>query len=325
MLRFGFVLLACIALACNNKKNETKETREKEQEFSYAGLSELFRPTSLPYQLTDTGLLKRKDTALIRFPEFDRFIADSVKNKIFSRGSKVKYYPLAEIKNPKAEAYFLVKAVSGDTKAALLISFAKDGSYAATLPFLVPDDDPGTSQTSSIDQGFTISKSSVRKKDGEVIGEGKDVYVYNGDTKQFSLIMTDLLDEQDAALINPIDTFPRTRKFAGDYVQGKRNIVSIRNGRTPNQALAFVHLEKNDGKCIGELKGEILFTSPSTAIYRQGGDPCVLQFSFTSSSVTLKEEQGCGNHRGLDCEIEGRLLKKKEARTRSSAKKGTKK
>ena len=133
------------------------------------------------------------------------------------------------------------------------------------------------------------------------------------------------LDEQNAELINPIDTFAKTRKFAGDYVKGKRNLVSIRNGRTPNQALAFIHLEDETGECSGELKGEILFTSSSSAIYRQGGDPCVLQFTFAGSSVTLKEEQGCGNHRGLDCPMEGTYTKKKEPKLKTSGKKSKKK
>ena len=135
--------------------------------------------------------------------------------------------------------------------------------------------------------------------------------------------MTDLLDEENADLINPIDTLPRTRKFAGDYTKGKRNIVSIRDGRTPNQAVAFVHIEKDDGECIGELKGDILFTSSTRAVYRQGGDPCVLEFSFASSSVSLKEVEGCGNHRELNCTLDGSFTKKKEPRP--SAKKNKKK
>jgi len=137
--------------------------------------------------------------------------------------------------------------------------------------------------------------------------------------------MTDLLDESKRDLINPIDTMPKTRKFAGDYILGKRNLVSIRNGRTASQALAFIHIEKNEGGCIGELKGEILFTSSNTAIYRQGGDPCILQFTFSSNSVSLKEEEGCGNHRGLDCTLNGNYTKKKEAKSRSINKKTTKK
>jgi hypothetical protein len=321
MYKLGLILFACMFFACKDKKAEVKE----EKGFNYEGFSKSFLSSYLPYQLTDTGLSKSKDTALIRSPEFAGFISDSVRNKIFSRGSKARYYSLLKIQVPKAETYFLVKAVSGSKKAALLICFDADGKYAATLPFLVPDEDASTSQSSTIDKSFTISRNITKKKGSEVIGEGKDVYVYNSDAKQFTLIMTDALDQQNADLVNPIDTLPRTRKFAGDYVQGKKNLISIRDGRTANQAIAFVHLEKNDGQCIGELKGELLFTSSKTAVYRQGGDPCVLQFSFTNSSVALREEQGCGNHRGLDCALEGTYSKKKETKPKPPVKKSRKK
>jgi len=321
MYRLGFVLFFCLLLGCNDKTGST----EGQKEFNYESFSKLFAPANLPYQLTDIGLDKIKDTTVIRSPEFARFIADSVKNRLFYKGSKIKYYPLAKIQVPKGETYYVVKAVSGAKKAALLVSFDKEESYAATFPFLVPDGDASTSQSSSMDKSYTIARNVVRKKGTDIIAEGKDVYVYNNDAKQFTLIMTDLLDEKNADLVNPIDTLPRTRKFAGDYIQGKRNIVSIRNGRTAKQALAFVHLEKKDGECTGELKGELFFTSSSTAVYRQGGDPCVLQFSFTGSSVTLKEEQGCGNHRGLDCPMEGTFSKKKEPKPKPAVKKDKKK
>jgi hypothetical protein len=322
MYKLGYIFCFLVLFACKSKRSKTGTA---EPGFTYEAFSDLFPAIKLPYQITDTALLRSKDTTQIRSSEFAGFIADSVKNQIFTKGSKPKYYALAKIEVPKAETYYIVKAVSGSKKAALLISFDRQGKYATSFPFLVPDDDATTSQLSSIDKSFTISKNIVQKKDGELKGEGKNVYVYSADTRQFILIMTDLLDESKRDLINPIDTMPKTRKFAGDYIQGKRSLVSIRNGRTPNQALAFIHIEKNDGECVGELKGEILFTSSTTAIYRQGGDPCILQFNFTSSSVTLKEEEGCGNHRGLDCTLNGNYTKKKEAKSKSNTKKTTKK
>jgi hypothetical protein len=314
MYRLGFVLFCCVVWSCSDRKNETK--------FTYQGFSKLFSTASLPYQLTDAGLAKTKDTTVIRAAEFAKLIPDSVKNKIFSKSSKIKYSPLAKIQ-AGSETYFLVRATGGNKRAALLVVFDAGENAAAVFPFLVPDDDAATSQSASIDKAFTISRNTIRRKNGEIAAEGKNVYVYNSEAKQFTLIMSDLLDEQNADLINPIDTLPRTRKFAGDYIKGKRNIVSIRDGRTSNQAIAFVHLEKNEGECIGELKGEILFTSSTRAVFRQGGDPCVLEFSFTSSSVSLKEVEGCGNHRGLNCTLEGSFSKKKEPR--SSAKKAKKK
>ncbi len=45
---------------------------------------------------------------------------------------------------------------------------------------------------------------------------------------------------------------------------------------------------------------------------RTAADPCVLQFNFTPSSVTIKEMEGCGSHRGLHCVFEGTFARKKE-------------
>lgn len=321
MLRIGFVLLLCIGFGCNSEKSDSAEVAG----FSFEGFSNLFKEAALPYVLSDTGLLNKKDTASIRSKEFEKFIPDSLKKKIFPKGSKVKYYPLAKVKDVEGETYFIVRAAAGSKKTALLLAFDNAGNYGAAFPFLIPDTDPVSSQVSSIDRSLNISRNITRKRNNEILGEGKDVYVYNSGAKTFTLIMTDLLDERTVDLINPIDTLSRTIKYSGDYVKGKRNIISIRDGRGPKQAVAFVHLESNDGECIGELKGNILFTSSNTAIYRQGGDPCVLQFTFTNSAVTLKEEQGCGNYRGLDCPMEGTYTKKKESKPKSTNKRKPKK
>jgi hypothetical protein len=322
MHRIGLVFFCCVVFGCGDDK---KPLPEEEKKFNYENFSKQFLTSFLPYQLTDIGLSKTKDTASIRAQGFGQFIPDSVKNRIFPKGSKLKFFPIVKVSVPKAETYYLVKTVAGSKRAAFLVTFDEEGSYVATFPFLIPDTDESTTQNTTMDKSYTISRNIIRRKNNEVTAEGKDVYVFNKEARQFTLIMTDLLDEQNAELINPIDTFAKTRKFAGDYVKGKRNLVSIRNGRTPNQALAFIHLEDETGECSGELKGEILFTSSSSAIYRQGGDPCVLQFTFAGSSVTLKEEQGCGNHRGLDCPMEGTYTKKKEPKLKTSGKKSKKK
>jgi hypothetical protein len=158
-----------------------------------------------------------------------------------------------------------------------------------------------------------------------VIAEGKEVYEYDAASKQFSLILTDPINKLSADVINPIDSFSRKHKFAGDYGKDKKNFVSIRDGRNSNGLLLFIHLDKNEGNCTGELKGDILLTSPTTAIYRQGGDPCVMTLHFTSSSVTIKEDEGCGSHRGLDCSFDGTFARKKEVKLKATSKKSSSK
>jgi hypothetical protein len=63
---------------------------------------------------------------------------------------------------------------------------------------------------------------------------------------------------------------------------------------------------------VGELKGEATMKSLTVAEYHSNGDPCVLQLSFTPSTVTIKEMEGCGSHRGVHCVFEGTFVRKKE-------------
>ena len=54
------------------------------------------------------------------------------------------------------------------------------------------------------------------------------------------------------------------------------------------------------------------------AEYRQGGDPCILQFRFSSTSVTVKELEACGSRRGLRCTFDGTYPRKKAKSTKKS-------
>ncbi|MES2880551.1 MAG: hypothetical protein V4676_00285 [Bacteroidota bacterium] len=315
MHRLAFIATAFFVSACGNNTAQNTE----EAGFNFETFSKKFESRQLPYTVSDSGLLKPSDTVAIREPMFAEFISDSMKRKVFAANAKIKYTPLGKLTS-KEEIYFVVKAASGNKRAAYLLVFNKANEFTASFPFLLPDVNTSTTQVSSIDKSFSVNRSTIRRQTNDVNLEGREVYAYVPDLKQFALIMTDMPDDSKAELINPIDTLPKTHKYAGDYVKGSRNIISIRNGRSSNQLLAFVHLEKENTECIGELKGELFFTSSTTAVYRQGGDPCVLQFLFTTNGVSLKEEEGCGNHRGLDCAFAGTYPRKKVAKTKLSKK-----
>jgi hypothetical protein len=142
------------------------------------------------------------------------------------------------------------------------------------------------------------------------------VYAYVNEGKTFNLIMTDALEDKPTELINPIDTLTKKYKYAGDYTTGKMNLVSIRDGRRPDRISFFIHFEKNKD-CTGELKGEAMIRSATTAEYNRDGDPCKLKFVFSTGSATLKEEEGCGSYRPLNCSFDLRFPKKKEVKTKT--------
>jgi hypothetical protein len=102
----------------------------------------------------------------------------------------------------------------------------------------------------------------------------------------------------------------RSNKISGYYVKDKKNLISIRDGSKPGKILFFIHFEKNNGECVGELKGEASVIKPNLAQYAAAGDPCSLEFGFASNKLSIKELQGCGNYRGVRCFFEGSYPKK---------------
>ena len=56
----------------------------------------------------------------------------------------------------------------------------------------------------------------------------------------------------------------------------------------------------------------MLFTAPTKAIYKESGDPCVIDFVFRDNEVEVKEQGSCGNHRGIKCFFDDTYRKKKE-------------
>jgi len=281
---------------------------------------EFFRPVQLSYQLADSILPKKeKDSLLISYKIFTQFVPDSVLSKIYGKVTKLKIYALGRAVEPEAGTYLFVKTVTSDKKAVLILAFDKKHQFLAAMTALRLDASTATLQSVTMDRKYTITKTILRKNANGSMNEGKDVYVLNAAAKNFMLIMTDALEEKATELINPIDTISRKNKFSADYGSGKMNLVSIRDGRKNDRIHFFIHFEKNNGECTGELKGEAMFRSPNTAEYREPGDPCILKFIFSSGLVTLKEE-GCGSRRGVQCLFDGSFVRKKEAKPKKNKK-----
>jgi len=284
---------------------------------------EFFQDTKLPYHVTDSTLLRKaNDSLLISYAVFTQFVPDSILSQVFGKTVKPKIYPLA--KNKGSETYLFAKAIGGNKRAAFVLGFDKKNNFIAAMPLLSLDQSSATQQTTNLDSRYTLTKMIYRKNADGSVSEGKDVYVLNGDAKRFTLIMTDALDDKPVELVNPIDTFSRKHKYTADYGSGKMNIISFRDAKRSDRLNFFIHFEKNSGVCTGELKGEAIIKSPTIAEYREGGDPCVLQFRFTSSSVVIKELEGCGSRRGLRCSFDGTYPRKKEVKPKAPKTKATK-
>jgi hypothetical protein len=320
--RLLVVIPAFCLLACNNKK---KVVLSGDEPVDIEDFIESFQPLDLPYQVADTSVSKKRaDTSLISYKVFTHLVPDTVLTKVFGKEEKPKIYPMGRVAAPEQGTYLFVKALSPDRKAVLILCFDKKNNFITAMPVMQPDANPATQQLFVLDKRYTLSKSITRKNSDGTISDGKNVYVVNEPAKTFLLIMTDALDDKTVEVINPIDSLSRKNKFSADYQKDKLNFISIRDSKRPGRLLFFVHFEKKNN-CSGEVKGEANFTSPTSAMYRTSGDPCTLQFNFTSSSVSMKEIQGCGSHRGVDCIFEGTYPKKKEVKKKEQKpKKATK-
>jgi hypothetical protein len=309
------IVLAGVVFSCKSKKTSLAGNDDDVDVHDFVGF---FQPLNLPYEVGDT-LLRRKEgeASQIDYTLFTRFIPDSVLARYFNKDLKPKLHAIGKIKVPGQETYLFVRATAASRKALFILCFNKKDEFAAARPILYSDNEPGYSGLATMDAKYTLTVSHQRRgPDGQVLYK-KDAYVFN-DAGTFTLIMT---ESNEAAtktppIYNPIDTVSHKHKFTGDYAQDKRNIVAIRDGKDQSRILFFVHFEKDDGDCKGELKGVAKFISPTIARYTSNGDPCTIDFSFTSASVSMKEIQGCGKHRDIKCFFEGEYARRKETRVK---------
>ena len=308
-MRSSWFLLVVLLSACGGKRTATGSS-------SPTNIDEFFNlfPTiKLPHTLSDNDLLKIKNDSAIAYDVFTSFVSDTLFSKTFGEGVKPKIYADGKVSVKKGETYVFIKTSSGNKKIAFVLAFDKQKQYKAALPLIVSDTDPATTQSSTMDARYTISINSQRKKPNGDLGYKKAAYVFNN-IGVFTLILTESNDDlaSTGEVINPLDTLPRRNRLAGDYIVDKRNFISIRDGRNPNQLRFFIHFEKAKGTCKGELRADAIIERPNVAVYRESGDPCVLEFNFTNSSVSIKELEGCGNYRDIKCFFEGSYPRKKE-------------
>lgn len=315
----AWLLVASYVLtACGEKK---KPSLSGTDEVAIGDFIESFELISPPYEVNDTVVTKKeKDSLIIANKIFAKFVPDSVLVKVFGKNAKPKIY-LGKRIVEEEDNYLFTKATTVDKKAMLVLCFDNQNNFKAFLPLLVQDATPATLQVSGLNKKFEFYQSVLMKKPDGSNAEGKDVYIYSRDAEQFLLIAKDALDDRVREVINPIDTLQKKNKFSADYLKDKMNIVSIRDDIKTGKMNFFIHVDRNNGECSGELKGVANFTSANTAVYKQPGDACSLQFKFSSSSVTIKEIEACGAHRGVKCSFDGNYSRKKEPKQKKAASK----
>jgi hypothetical protein len=303
------VIIISFVSACKNKPQLSGSQHVETAEFFNA-----YDNLKLPFTVADTNMKKVGDTNTISYAIFTQFIPDSIFNTPFGKDRKLVIRPIGKYQEKGKETYFTT-FVSNKNNAAIYLSVYDKNKFTCNMPLIIANEDDKVT-TASIDKklSIVINKEWTIKDD---IFYNRIIYAYNN-VGIFTTVLTETNEDRRAekTLSNPLDTFPKKYKYSGDYVKGNKNVVSIRDGKKPNEYLFFVYFEggSEDEPCGGELRGTMTMVSEKAGVFQGEGDPCKLDFNFTTHKVSVKETGSCGNYRGIKCFFNDSYTKKKEVK-----------
>lgn len=303
-------LCLCILFACKGRKAEISADGDMDAEAFIATIP-AFSP---PFRLTDTALAREpSDSRLVNRELLKRFVPDSVTRGDFPKSARIRFHAIGAYTSPQSETYLVLRASSSDVTMAYLVCFDAGPAYRAALPVMrLPTTKGGAEML--MDGNLSIHVSRRQRTSRTMNEKGKDVYVYNS-AGVFTLVMTDFAGQsvETGEVYNPIDTLPMKNPMSGDYFMNGSSLVAIRDGKLPGTLHFFIHMDREEGQCQGELRGELDVTGNGIAIYRKDDDHCSLAFEARSGNLTVRELSACGNHRGVNCAFEGSYRKRKKS------------
>ena len=312
MSKYGWLFVLLFLFSCSDKKSSLSDNKPVEADDFFAA----FQKLKLPYNVADTGLLHIGDTTAISYEVLKQFVPDSsLALPAMIKNTLPVFHPLGKIEN-KTELYLLLTAKAGKKTSLLAFLFdntKKQKLYLNHLTLISNQNNDGYIHSLSIntEPTFTVTKDRTINEQYTFTRNG---YAYNSAAKSFIEVINESNEnaKKNNTVINPIDTLAKTSKYSGDYTKDKTNFISIRDGNIAGKYTFFLHFEKNKGDCAGELKGTLAMVDATKAVFQQSGDPCVIDFTFSSNSIKVKERGSCGNHRGITCMFDDSYRKKKE-------------
>ena len=306
------ILTVVSVLGCKHKKTDLSgDAPVKVNDFMA-----VFTPIVLPYAVADTNIGAFADTITIGHLVMAQFIPDSVLEELITTKKAFTIHPVGRFEKEQ-EVYLLFNVVQKEVTQQVVAVFDKKYKYLSAKAILSnePDED-GYTHTLSINKEptFTVSKERVNKQT-KLVQFTKVGWIYNS-AGVFMVVVNDTNEDPKkvGVILNPIDTLPKKNKLSGEYVTDKQNFISIRDGKDANNYQFFIHFEKKEGTCVGELKGTMKMANENTGIYSEAGDPCIIDFNFEGNDITLKEQGSCGNRRGMECYFNDTFTKKKKSK-----------
>ena len=307
---YWFAVL-CFVMACSEKKTDLSgNTPLKINDFN-----KVFKTVELPISLSDTNLTTTRDTLVIGAKALAQFVPDSVVEKIISsKDKKAILYPLLKIEK-ETEYYLLLNVHHPNNDEIAVVVFSKKNAYLdykIITNFL--NEHKGSrhyGKSVSINKEPTFLVEENKMDDENVLVYEKNGWAYTDN--HFRLIYFDSNKKPESkSIINPIDTLATNNMYSGDYARDNKNFISLRDFTgVANKYQFFMHFEKKEGTCIGELKGLLNFNK-NQATYTEKGDPCIIHFTITGLIIKIKEDGNCGNHRNMTCYFNDSYDKKRK-------------
>jgi len=281
---------------------------------SMDAFTKAFQPLNLPMRIYDTSVQNLGDTATISLAAISGIVPDSVLQSFKKRkekSPKITFHAIGK-KESGTDNFYLLTMKNGKNTGLIVFVFDKEKKFVASQDLLEKNnpDDYSHNVFITTEPAFIISREKKGKDNTTLYS--RNSLAYSATSHSFITVMKDSNENpENIAVINPLDTLPQKNKYSGNYVEDKKNYISLRDGNDEQAYQFFIHFEKNDGDCTGELKGILKMTDSKNAIYQQNGDACVIDFRFEGKRIILKERGNCGNHRGIKCFFDDEYVKKK--------------
>jgi hypothetical protein len=306
------ILLALIGCA-ETKTDLSGNTPLKINDFNAA-----FKNIELPIRINDTNLVAFTDTIKIGRKALEQFLPDSVVDAIAPKLLKnASIFTVGKIEK-ETEYYLLLNNKDAKKQTVSVIAFSKKNvflGYQVLTQFdLIQKGSQFYGKTLLINKEptFLIEENKLDPEQGLTNEKKGWAYTDQG----FRLIYLDAnIKPEQKAILNPIDTLPTLNTYSGDYARDKKNFISLRDFGNTNKYQFFLHFEKKEGSCVGELKGLLNFIK-NQATYSEKGDPCTIQFTITGNVIKIKEDGNCGNHRNMTCYFNDSYDKKRKPKSK---------
>jgi len=313
MRKWYFIVLVCIVFSCGEKKTDLSgNTPIKINDFN-----RVFKNTELPVTISDTSLNNVLDTVVIQRKALAQFVPDSIIDQFIDNKNKVKaiIHPLLRIEQD-AEYYLLLNIKYPKKHEIVALVFNKKNKYLdfQTITEFLEENKQSTKYEKKLninrEPSFLVEENVISPQG--VATYEKNAWAYSD--SNFRLIYFDSnKTPENKEVINPIDTISSKNIYSGNYGTDTKNFIALRDFGAPNKYQFFIHFEKRNGSCVGELKGVLNFTN-NQATYTEKGDPCIVHFSINGNNIAIKEEGNCGNHRGMKCYFNDKFDKIKKSK-----------